>query len=317
MPARNKYFNEIALIFASAIFMFGTVSCGKFSASSGGNLYARTEVAAIESAFWAVNSGFMSTEGQFLNSTCTSIAPQMTCNIETGSNYIATYNWSSCRFNSGSIGINGVWTDLYLADASPHCQHPPVTNQVISRKSFGGPTDPPIRYYLSNSDTLDINTNQYAGFPGQAMGDWGIHSRQVSATQRQMRIDTLQMVRKNVVGSTLYDVFLQSDPLTTNFDISATGTLAGGNRLVTGFTYVYFANVQRIKVTFNNVLWSDATCCYPKSGSLNLVFDDFIAPNTWTPNTKTSTLNFNGTCGLASLTTTDGRVQTYNMPGCF
>lgn len=299
------------------------ISCGQFSTPSKGNPYARTEVAAIETVFWAVNSGLMMTEGNFLNSSCTTEAPQMQCSGPTDGNCKATYEWDNCSFDSGRISIintsNNHWTSLYLSETLPQCKHPPALGKEVSRVFDGGASDPPLVYHMPNSDFLEVNTNQYPQFPGQPMKHWGIHTRQVSVSpnQRQMRIDTVQMVRKKSDGSVLYNVFLHTNEDSSVFDISSTGTLATSNRVVTGFTYAYFEGVQRVKVTFNNVQWSDATCCYPKSGYLSLLFDDFAPPTSWTPNAKTARLDFTSTCGAATLTAVDGRTSSYNMPGCF
>lgn len=99
--------------------------------------------------------------------------------------------------------------------------------------------------------------------------------------------------------------------------LTATGTLAGGNRVIqNGGVITAWDNVKHVKVvhTFgvdgggNPVSWTDPTCCYPTEGQLTSVYSGAVS--------GASTLTFTSTCGSATWTPASGPPQTLDMGSC-
>ncbi len=304
---RNK--KTLALI-ASVFFV---LSCSKYEKVNVSNTYSRMDVAATEAAFSAINSSLMETEGSFLNATCNTSPTFRSCAYYAGTDYRATYNWNSCTFNNGTISISGTWRSYYYDDASLVCAQPIPDTQETSRLTKDNDN---VIYSMLNGDTVEISTQLNTGFPGQPLHGYGIKTVQTNSTTRGLRIDNMQVTRKNN-GNILYDVYLYSSETDGTTQLTATGKLSTANRVLNGFTYVFFKSQARVRVQFNTATWSDAACCYPKSGSMELDFDSFTPPSSWTSTGKTATVNFTNTCGEATITGTDGITTDYSFTECF
>jgi len=301
----------LALI-ASVFFIF---SCSKYEKVNVSNTYARMDVAATEAAFSAINSSLMETEGSFLNATCDTSPTYRSCAYYAGTDYRATYNWNSCTFNNGTISVSGIWRSYYYDDTSTTCVQPIPTGKETSRLTKDNDK---VVYSMLNGDSLEISTQLNTGFPGQPLHGYGIKTLQFDPSTRKLRIDNMQVSRKNN-GSILYDIYLYSGEVDGVTQLNATGKLSTADRVLTGFTYAFFKSQARVKVNFNSVTWSDAACCYPKSGSMLLEFDNFnpSAPASWPTSGKTATVNFTNTCGEAQITGTDGITSDYTFTECF
>jgi hypothetical protein len=306
------YKQKTLALIASVFFIF---SCSKYEKINSSNTYARMDVAATEAAFSAINSSLMETEGGFLNATCDTSPTYRTCSYYAGTDYRATYNWNSCTFNNGTISVSGIWRSYYYDDVSLSCIQPIPTGKETSRLTKDNEK---VIYSMLNGDTLEISTQLNTGFPGQALHGYGIKTLQFNALTRKIRIDNMQVNRKNN-GNTLYDIYLYSSETDGTTQLEATGKLSTSNRVLTGYTYAFFKSQARVKVNFNTVTWNDAACCYPKSGNMLLEFDDFnpSSPTSWPTSGKTATVNFTNTCGEAEITGTDGITTDYTFTECF
>jgi hypothetical protein len=295
--------------------VFFICSCSKYEKMNSANTYARMDVAATEAAFSAINSSLMETEGSFLNATCDTSPTYRSCAYYAGTDYRATYNWNSCTFNNGTISVSGIWRSYYYDDASLVCAQPIPTGKETSRLTKDNDK---VIYSMLNGDTLEISTQLNTGFPGQPLHGYGIKTLQFDATTRRLRIDNMQVSRKNN-GNILYDIYLYSSEIDGTTQLEATGKLSTADRTLNGFTYAFFKSQARVKVNFNAVTWSDSACCYPKSGNILLEFDSFnpSAPASWPTSGKTATVNFTNTCGEAEITGTDGITTDYNFTECF
>jgi hypothetical protein len=83
------------------------------------------------------------------------------------------------------------------------------------------------------------------------------------------------------------------------------------NRTVNGVVTVQH-NIAQVTATstFDNVVYGDIACCFPTSGKVTTLFSK--GPD----KTKTETLEFNGTCGSATLTEASGASQTIILRHC-
>ncbi len=86
---------------------------------------------------------------------------------------------------------------------------------------------------------------------------------------------------------------------------------SGANREVSG-TVIVQHNLAKFttKTTFNQVKYSDPSCCFPTSGSITTAFTG--GPHVG----KTESLAFNGACGDATLTASDGTTSTLVLQHC-
>lgn len=295
--------------------VFFVLSCSKYEKVNVSNTYARNDVTATEAAFSVINSSLMETEGSFLNATCDTSVNYRSCAYYAGTDYRATYNWSSCTFDNSKISVAGVWRSYYYDDSSLTCMQPIPNGKETSRLTKDNDK---VIYNMSNGDSVEISTQVNTGFPGQPLHGYGIKTRQVNATTRSLRIDNMQVTRKNN-GTPLYDVFVYSDETDGSFQLTATGKLSTANRVLNGFTYVFFKELARVKVNFTAVTWNDAACCYPKSGTMNLEFNNYNSnlPTAWPSSGKTANVAFTNTCGEAQITGTDGLTSKYTFTECF
>ncbi len=294
--------------------VFFILSCQKYEKINPANYYSRSDVTATEAAFSAINSSLMETESQFLNATCNTTATYRTCAPYQATDYRATFNWNSCTFDHSKISFTGTWLSYYYNDGTMSCPQPITPGKETSRLTDSAP----VKYTMINSDTVEMFTLQNPAFSGQAMGAYGIKTLQFDANTRKLRIDSME-VKRTSKGTMAYDVYLHSSSVDGTTQLTATGKLSTANRTLNGFTHVYFEKEQRIKVNFNSVLWTDATCCYPKSGNLLLQFDryDAAAPSSWPSTGKTALISFTNTCGEAIVTGTDGISSGYTFSECF
>ncbi|MBC7753320.1 MAG: hypothetical protein H7Z71_03715 [Moraxellaceae bacterium] len=317
MRASLKYSYTVSNLKTLALIasVFFISSCSKYEKINVANTYSRMDVAATEATFSALNSSLMETEGSFLNATCNTSVTFRTCAYYTGTDYRATYNWDTCGFDNSKISVSGVWRSYYYNDSSMVCAQPIPTGKETSRLTRDNDI---VTYRMSNGDTLEISTRVNTGFPGQALNGYGIKTLQVNPTSRALRIDNMQVTRKNS-GVILYDTYLFSSDVVGTTQLTVTGKLNTSNRVLNGFTYAFFKEQARVKATFSAVTWSDATCCFPKSGSINLAFDSFNpnAPASWPTTGKTSSVAFTSTCGEALITGQDGLTSQYTFSECF
>ena len=297
---------------ASVFFISG---CSKYEKIKVANSYSRMDVAATEAVFSALNSSLMETEGSFLNASCNTSPTYRTCALYSSPASRATYNWDSCTFDHSKISVSGVWRSYYYDDPSAFCAQPIPIGKETSRLTQDNDK---VIYSMRNGDTVQISTQLNTGFPGQALNSYGIKTLQVNSTSRTLRIDNMQMTRKNN-GTVLYDVYLFSSDVDGTTQLTANGKLSTSDRVLNGFTYAFFKEQARVKATFTAVTWSDAACCFPKSGSINLAFDSFNpnAPTTWPTTGKTSSVAFTNTCGEALITGSDGLTSQYSFTECF
>lgn len=311
---RISLINFIKKTLALMASVFFVLSCSKYEKINTSNTYARMDVAATEASFSAINSSLMETEGQFLNATCDTSATYRSCSLYASTDYRATYNWNSCTFDNSKISFSGVWRSYYYDDTGMSCSQPIAIGKETSRLTS---TDP-VKYSMSNGDTIEMFTLQNPAFPGQALNAYGIKTLQFDANTRKLRIDNIQITRKSA-GNILYDVYLFSNSIDGTTQIDVTGKLSTANRIVNGYTYAFFKEQARIRVNFNNVNWSDAACCFPKSGSMTLLFDSFnpSSPSAWPSTGKTSQVNFTNTCGEALITDAAGITTDYTFSECF
>jgi hypothetical protein len=306
-------FNKKTLTLIASVFF--VLSCSKYEKVNVSNTYARMDVVATEAAFSAINSSLMETEGSFLNATCNTSVTYRSCAYYSGADYRATYNWNTCTFDNLKISVSGVWRSYYYNDASLTCAQPIPTGQETSRLTKDNDK---VTYNMSNGDAVEISTQVNTGFPGQPLHGYGIKTLQVDAITRALRIDNMQVTRKNS-GNTFYDVYLYSSEIDGTTQMTATGKLSTADRLLNGFTYVFFREQARVKVTFTNASWNDAACCFPKSGSMLLEFDSFnsSSPASWPTTGKTAHVAFTNTCGEALITDTAGITTDYTFSECF
>jgi hypothetical protein len=305
--------NKKTLALLASVFFI--LSCNKYEKINTSNTYARNDVTATEAAFSAINSSLMETEASFLNATCDTSATYRSCAYYASTDYRATYNWNSCTFDNSKISVTGVWRSYYYDDSSLTCAQPIPNGKETSRLTKDNEK---VTYNMSNGDTVEISTQVNTGFPGQPLHGYGIKTRQVDATTRSLRIDNMQVTRKNN-GTSLYDVFLYSDETDGTFQLNVTGKLSTANRVLNGFTYVFFREQARVKVNFTAVTWNDAACCFPKSGTMSLEFNNYNSnlPTAWPSSGKTANVAFTNTCGEALITGTDGLTSNYTFTECF
>lgn len=294
--------------------VFFVLSCSKYEKVDSPNTYSRMDVAATEAAFSAINSSLMESEGSFLNATCDTSVTFRTCALYANPDYRATYNWNSCTFDNSKISFSGIWRSYYYDDTGASCSLPIAVGKETSRLT----TTDPVKYHISNGDTVEMFTLQSPAFPGQPLNAYGIKTLQFDANTRKLRIDNMQVTRKSA-GQTLYDIYLFSGATDGTTQIDVTGKLSTSNRVVNGFTYAFFKEQARVKVNFNSAIWSDAACCYPKSGTMSLEFDSYNSslPTAWPSTGKTAIVQFTNTCGEATITGTDGLQSDYTFSECF
>ncbi len=295
--------------------VFFIMSCSKYEKVNVANTYSRMDVAVTEAAFSALNSSLMESEGSFLNASCDTSPTYRTCAPYSSPASRATYNWDGCTFDQFKISVSGVWRSYYYDDLTSVCAQPIPIGKETSRLTQDNDK---VIYSMRNGDTVQISTQLNTGFPGQAFNAYGIKTRQVDPNTRTIRIDNMQITRKNN-GTVLYDVYLFSSDVDGTTQLTATGKLGTSNRVLNGFTYAFFKEQARVKATFSAVTWSDAACCFPKSGSINLEFDSFNpdAPASWPTTGKTSSVAFTNTCGEALITGQDGLTSQYTFSECF
>jgi hypothetical protein len=106
-----------------------------------------------------------------------------------------------------------------------------------------------------------------------------------------------------------------ADDTATRWDHTVTGTVAlattAAGRVVSGTVTVEHNLAQRTSTTaFNGVTYSDASCCFPTSGSVATTMQNGRRAG------KTETLTFGSLCGEAILTTFGGDTVALTLEHC-
>jgi hypothetical protein len=292
------------------------ISCSKSSTpTTSETVIADTTSNVSQSAVSAANSSATSTEGgavgfiQDQNNEANfssdyidpsdSIAPfSSACTLtasSTCSGSTATIAWASCTVNGGNGTMTGGWTEVFSSGA---CVRPLGAGLTITRTSTGSTIT------HANGSYTTTDTNGGTAWDGSVVPSTGetITMSNPSGT-RTIVNNGIHKIRKSAKGITLFDHLITSTGMTI------TGTRAGNNRVITGTQKLYH-NIAKFTATntFNSVTYSDATCCFPTSGSISSVLTG--------SKTGTISMAFSTTCGTASFTDTTGTVTATTLDHC-
>lgn len=214
------------------------------------------------------------------------------CSAGTG-----TVNWNGCSIAGPklSITMTGGWTETWPSNGDCTNGYLALFGSV-TRKSSGSVINFP------GGATITTDTTGGPAYNGTVFATGGIIVTRAQTAVRSIAMSptdsAIRKVYKGRRGTTVFDYY--SIPSLTVSGAKANGNSSGlgstsSNRAITGTVTIHH-NLAKYTATnkFNDVTWSDASCCFPVSGSISTTFSGTGAPS------GTSTLTFTSTCGSAT-----------------
>jgi len=228
-----------------------------------------------------------------LASACTYSSARGTC-----SSSAETLNWGGCTVDKGLAVLTGSVTETFSGTSSSSCVVPVVSGETVVRTSSG------TTLTVASGATIKVDTNGGTAWDGTVIPSTGSSVTNSSGT-RTIAVGGTHRQLTGPKGTILFDHFLK-----TTTPLTVTGTRAAGTRVITGGVMSLYHNRAKYtaSTTFQNVAWTDSTCCYPTSGSLSTTFTGSL--------TGSTSMTFSSTCGEATHVDTSGVSTTVTLNQC-
>lgn len=224
------------------------------------------------------------------------------CSSNTG-----TIDWNSCTISGPKavLTMSGGWTETWTNTGDCTNGYLSLLESVTRRSTSSVISFP-------GGSTLTTDTQGGSAWDGTVFTAGGIIITRAQAQVRNIAVSpansAIHKVLKGRRGTTLFDYYsvpsLTVSGTRTNGSGSGLGS-SGSNRALNGTVTVYHNLAQyNATNTFSAVTWSDATCCFPTSGSISTTFTGAGAP------TGPVTLTFSTNCGVAKLASPENTTGT-------
>jgi hypothetical protein len=206
-----------------------------------------------------------------------------------------TLTWSGCAVDGGVSTLSGTWTETYSV---PACTQPLQTSETVTLTSSGSTLT------LSGGATIATNTNAGTTWDGTSIPATGtsVSTGASLPLTRTIQINGTHRTALGADGSGIFDHHVTGS-------VTATGTRAAGNRIVSGSMTVFHNTVKyKAVLTLTNVAWGSATCCYPTSGSVTGALTGAV--------TGATTMTFTSACGSVAYVDEAGNTSTVTLNQC-
>lgn len=229
-----------------------------------------------------------------LGASCKTTNPRSSCN---SANQIR-FDFQDC--STSIANMKGGWTNTYNnTNACQQAQDGALqSGQSVTRTS----SNLVIEGYYGGS--LEFSTLAHSAYDETTIPARGITVRN-EGRYRSIDVAGARRTLKDKDGKTLFDISIEN----LN-DILMTGTRANRNRQINTGTLRIHENREKYSADlfFNSVKWTQSSCCYPTSGSIQARFDG--------SKSGMATLAFKSTCGVASYTDADGSQKDVTLIQC-
>lgn len=262
----------------------------------------------FESAIGLVNLTASESEGVNVANFATTNPPATACAFSAhvacvGAGSVITYN--NCSIATATM--KGQWNQTF--DSSNSCTTAYgggngaalPANGTLTIKSAGIIATYPSGNQLTTSTVDSVNFRAQTIQGSQGM----IIQMDPTSAQRTINFTGVRRTLTSSTGTFYYDHTVLSDiPLTV------TGQLSDGSRnLNSGRIITYHNRAKYIAtISFNNLIWGSASCCYPTSGSM--------AASLTGSSSGDLTMTFTSACGTAIYQDQSGTAQQYTLSHC-
>ncbi|MCB0368156.1 MAG: hypothetical protein KDD45_01645, partial [Bdellovibrionales bacterium] len=210
-----------------------------------------------------------------------------TCNGTTG-----TIAWNSCTIGNTKVKMTGGWSETWNNNGGGTSD---CTNSYLSILNSVSRSSSSATITFPLGRTIVTDTSGGTTYDGTTIDSGAIITTRTNASTRTIQMtpttSAVHKVMTGRLGTKLFDYFIQPD-LTVTGALKNASNYSSTNRSMSG-TVTLHHNLAKYSAvnTFNTVVWSDSTCCYPTSGSISTTYSGTNKP------ADSSSLTFSSSCG--------------------